>query len=78
MFEMGAKLKSSGVKLGVGTDLVVDWHRHLPEAYIHELRNFRRLGHSAPEALIAATRTNAEYWEWTIGWAHYSRASSPI
>jgi len=60
MFEMGAKLKSSGVKLGVGTDLVVDWHRHLPEAYIHELRNFRRLGYSAPEALIAATRTSAE------------------
>lgn len=60
MFAMGAKLKSSGVKLGVGTDLVVDWHRHLPEAYIQELRNFRRLGYSAPEALIAATRTNAE------------------
>ncbi len=60
MFAMGAKLKSAGVKLGVGTDLVVDWHRHLPEAYVQELRNFRRLGYSAPEALVAATRTSAE------------------
>lgn len=60
MFAMGAKLKSAGVKLGVGTDLVVDWYRHLPEAYVQELRNFRRLGYSAPEALIAATRTSAE------------------
>jgi len=60
MFAMGAKLKSAGVKLGVGTDLVVDWHRHLPEAYVQELRNFRRLGYSAPEALVAATRINAE------------------
>lgn len=60
IFEMGAKLKAAGVKLGVGTDLVVDWHQHLPDAYIQELRNFRRLGFSASEALIAATRTNAE------------------
>jgi imidazolonepropionase-like amidohydrolase len=60
MFAMGGKLRAAGIKLGVGTDLVVDWHRHLPDAYVQELRNFRRLGYSAPEALVAATKTNAE------------------
>ncbi|MDT9600119.1 amidohydrolase family protein [Sphingosinicella rhizophila] len=60
IFAMGAKLKAAGVKMGIGTDLIVDWHHHLPDAYIQELRNFRRLGYSAPEALVAATRTGAE------------------
>lgn len=60
MFAMGTKLRTAGVKLGVGTDLVVNWHRYLPEAYVQELRNFRRLGYTTSEALIAATRTNAE------------------
>jgi imidazolonepropionase-like amidohydrolase len=60
IFAMGAKLKAAGVKLGVGTDLVVDWHHYLPDAYIQELRNFERLGYSAPEALVAATKTNSE------------------
>ncbi|MGH8185601.1 MAG: amidohydrolase family protein [Steroidobacteraceae bacterium] len=60
MFEIAGKMKQAGVKLGVGTDLVLDWYRRLPEPYIRELENFRRLGYSAEQALIAATRTNAE------------------
>jgi imidazolonepropionase-like amidohydrolase len=60
IFAMGAKLKAAGVKLGVGTDLVVEWYKSLPEAYVQELRNFKRLGYSDADALIAATRTNSE------------------
>lgn len=59
IFEMGAKLRAAGIKLGIGTDLVLGWHRYLPDAYVQELRNFSRLGYSAPEALVAATKTNA-------------------
>jgi len=60
IFSMGTKLKAAGIKLGVGTDLIFGWYRYLPDAYIQELRNFRHLGYSAPEALVAATKTNAE------------------
>jgi imidazolonepropionase-like amidohydrolase len=60
MFEMVSKMKRAGVKLGVGTDLVVDWYQFMPEPYIQELKNFGRLGFSHAEALVAATRTNAE------------------
>jgi imidazolonepropionase-like amidohydrolase len=60
IFAMGAKLRAAGVKLGVGTDLILRNIEFLPDAYIQELRNFRRLGYSAPETLITATKTNAE------------------
>ena len=60
MFDMVRKMKQAGVKLGVGTDLILDWYRRLPEPYIQELQNFQRLGYTAEEAVIAATRTSAE------------------
>ncbi len=60
MFDQFRRMRDAGVVLGVGTDLIVDWHKFLPEPYIQELRNFQRIGYSAPEALIAATRTSAE------------------
>jgi imidazolonepropionase-like amidohydrolase len=60
IFDMGVKLRAAGIKLGVGTDLILGWHRYLPDAYIQELRNLQRLGYSAPDALVAATKTNAE------------------
>lgn len=60
MFEMVRKMKRAGIKLGVGTDLVVDWYRFMPEPYIQELKNFGQLGYSPAEALVAATKTNAE------------------
>jgi imidazolonepropionase-like amidohydrolase len=59
-FAMAKKLANAGVKLGVGTDLVIDWHRSLPEPYIAELRNLESLGYTKAEALVAATQTNAE------------------
>lgn len=60
MFEQVKKMKDAGVKLGVGTDIVMAWYRRLPGPYIQELKNFEKLGYKPAEALIAATRTNAE------------------
>ncbi len=58
--EMLRKLKRAGVKLGVGTDLVTDWFRYLPQSYITELEQFVAAGFTVPEALVAGTRTSAE------------------
>ena len=58
--EMFRRMKRAGVKMGVGTDLVVDWFRYLPRAYITELEQFVAGGYTIPEALVAATSTNAE------------------
>jgi len=59
-FAMARKMKDAGVKLGVATDMFYGLYKSLPEPYIKELHNFEQLGYSAPEALIAATRTNAQ------------------
>ena len=59
-FEMLKRLKRAGVKCGVGTDLVANWFRYLPVAYINELKQFVAAGWTIPEALVAATRTNAQ------------------
>lgn len=58
--EMLRKLKRAGIKLGVGTDLVTDWFRYLPNAYITELKQFVAVGFTPEQALVAATRTSAE------------------
>jgi len=58
--EMLKKLRRAGVKCGVGTDLILHWYRYLPGPYIRELKNFLAAGWSIPEALVAATKTNAE------------------
>ena len=58
-FAMLRKLKAAGITLGVGTDLIFDWHRTLPFAYITELKQFVAAGLSPAEALVAATSTNA-------------------
>jgi cytosine/adenosine deaminase-related metal-dependent hydrolase len=39
---------------------VVDWFRYLPAPYIEELKYFVDAGYTIPEALVAATKTNAE------------------
>jgi imidazolonepropionase-like amidohydrolase len=54
------RMRKAGIKMGVGTDLVMDWFRYLPTAYIHELEFFVESGYSKPEALVAATRDGAE------------------
>jgi imidazolonepropionase-like amidohydrolase len=58
--EVLKRLKKAGVKCGVGTDLILHWYRYLPGPYIQELKNFVAAGWSAPEALVAATKTNSE------------------
>jgi imidazolonepropionase-like amidohydrolase len=60
IFEMLRKMKKSGVKMGIGTDLIVDWVKYLPFAYIDELKSFVAVGYTNSEALLAATRTNAQ------------------
>ena len=59
-FEVVRRMKQAGIKMGVGTDLVSDWWRSLPEPYIMELRQFVKSGYTIPEALMAATKTSAE------------------
>jgi imidazolonepropionase-like amidohydrolase len=59
-FEMLKRLKRAGVKCGVGTDLVVNWYRYLPVAYINELKQFVAAGWTIPEVLAIATHTNAQ------------------
>jgi imidazolonepropionase-like amidohydrolase len=59
-FEMLKRLKKAGVKCGVGTDLVVNWYKYLPIAYINELKQFVAAGWTIPETLAAATHINAQ------------------
>lgn len=54
------RMKDAGIKMGIGTDLVSDWFRYLPHAYISELRQFISVGYTPEEVLVAATRINAE------------------
>ncbi|MDX2057848.1 MAG: amidohydrolase family protein [Gemmatimonadales bacterium] len=54
------RLRKAGVTLGVGTDLVTDWYRRLPAPYLTELKNLMSVGLTAPEVLVAATKTNAK------------------
>jgi len=54
------RLRKAGIKCGIGTDLILHWYRYLPGPYIRELKNFAAAGWSIPEALVAATKTNAE------------------
>ena len=58
--EMVRRLLEAGVKVGVGTDLIFDSYRYLPESYGWELKYLVSAGMTIPETLTAATRTNAE------------------
>ncbi len=58
--DMLKRLRKAGIKCGVGTDLILHWYRYMPGPYIRELKNFVDAGWSVPEALVAATKTNAE------------------
>jgi len=60
VFAMARKLDAAGIKIGIGTDLVFGQYRYLPEPYIQELRNYQALGHKPADALVEATRINAE------------------
>lgn len=54
------RMREAGVKMGIGTDLVANWFRYLPNSYINELRQFIEVGYGTEEVLVTATRTNAE------------------
>jgi imidazolonepropionase-like amidohydrolase len=54
------RLREAGVRSGVGTDLVFDWFRYLPSAYITELKSFVEAGYSIAQALSTATSVNAQ------------------
>ncbi|HUX06060.1 MAG TPA: amidohydrolase family protein [Acidobacteriota bacterium] len=58
--ELLRKMKEAGVKMGIGTDLVLGWYRYLPQAYITELEQYVAVGYTIPEVLSIATKTSAE------------------
>jgi imidazolonepropionase-like amidohydrolase len=58
--EMLKRLRKAGIPCGVGTDLILHWYRYMPGPYIRELKNFVAAGWSVPEALVAATKINAQ------------------
>lgn len=58
-FDVFKKMKAAGVVMGVGTDTIGGAHRFVPTMYIAELKWFVKGGYSIPEALKAATLTNA-------------------
>lgn len=55
-----SRMIEAGVSIGVGTDLILDWFRYLPGAYIEELAELTRCGFSPAQALRAATAVSAE------------------
>ncbi|MFI5309795.1 MAG: amidohydrolase family protein [Gemmatimonadales bacterium] len=59
-FEVLRRMKRAGIKMGVGTDLILHWFRFMPWPYINELKYFQMAGDTPAEALVAATRTSAE------------------
>ena len=70
--EMVRRLLEAGVKVGVGTDLIFDSYRYLPESYVWELKYLVSAGMSIQEALIAATRTNAEILDMDDRLGHFA------
>jgi len=59
-FDIFKKLKAAGVVMGVGTDTIGRVNQMTPNPYIAELKWFVKGGYTPAQALIAATKTNAE------------------
>lgn len=59
-FDVFKKLRAAGVTMGVGTDTIGRVNQMTPNPYIAELKWFVKGGYTPAQALIAATRTNAE------------------
>jgi imidazolonepropionase-like amidohydrolase len=59
-FDIFKKMRAAGIVMGVGTDTIGGAHRTIPNMYIAELKWFVKGGYSIPEALKAATITNAK------------------
>ena len=58
--EMLRRLRRAGVKCGIGTDLILHWYRYMPWPYITELKQVVAAGGTPSDALVAATKINAE------------------
>lgn len=58
--ELCRKMKDAGIKMGVGTDLVLTLYTAYADFYYHELLNFQQLGYSNLEIISIATKVNAE------------------
>jgi imidazolonepropionase-like amidohydrolase len=58
--EMLRRLRRAGVKIGVGLDIAHDWYTYMPGPYVAELQRYVQAGFTISEALVAATKTNAE------------------
>ena len=59
-FDLFKEMKAAGIVMGVGTDTIGRANEYVPNTYIAELKWFVKGGYTIPQALIAATRTNAE------------------
>ena len=59
-FEIFKKMKKAGIVMGVGTDTIGDANQLIPNVYLTELKWFVKGGYTIPQALQAATRTNAQ------------------
>ncbi|HZV08380.1 MAG TPA: amidohydrolase family protein, partial [Novosphingobium sp.] len=58
-FAVFRKMKAAGIVMGVGTDTIGDANRMTPNIYLAELKWFVKGGYTIPQALQAATLTNA-------------------
>jgi imidazolonepropionase-like amidohydrolase len=54
------KMKEAGIKMGIGTDLVLQLYLAYADFYYRELLNFQKLGYTNLEILSLATKVNAE------------------
>jgi imidazolonepropionase-like amidohydrolase len=59
-FDVFKKMKAAGIKMGIGTDTIGEAFHYVPNTYISELKWFVKGGYTPAEALITATKTNAE------------------
>ena len=58
--EIFRKMKKAGVKMGVGTDAILQYMAEYPGMYFEELERFVKNGYTPMEAIVAATKVNAE------------------
>jgi imidazolonepropionase-like amidohydrolase len=54
------KMKDAGIKMGIGTDLVLQLYLAYADFYYRELLNFQKLAYSNLEIISIATKVNAE------------------
>ena len=59
-FDVFKRMKAANIVMGIGTDTIGSANRYTPYVYIAELKWFVKGGYSRAQALIAATKTNAE------------------